>query len=132
MVLRASIIWLGLLVLAIVNGVLRVAVLVPRIGEEPGRVVSTGILCGLIFVVSFFSTRWISPRGSRDALTISGLWVILTVSFEFLAGHYLFGNPWEQLLADYNLPQGRVWILALVTTFVSPLLATRITRRTNT
>ena len=33
-------------------------------------------------------------------------WVALTVAFEFLAGHYVFGNSWEKLLADYNVLRG--------------------------
>ena len=47
---------------------------------------------------------------------------MLTLAFEFLAGHFLFRNTWERLLADYNLAQGRVWILVLVTTLVTPVL----------
>ena len=47
---------------------------------------------------------------------------MLTLAVEFLAGHFLFRNTWERLLADYNLAQGRVWILVLVTTLVTPVL----------
>jgi hypothetical protein len=46
----------------------------------------------------------------------------LTVGFEFLAGHYLFGNPWRRLLEDYNVVRGRVWMLVLLTTALAPLL----------
>jgi hypothetical protein len=50
------------------------------------------------------------------------MWVALTLAFEFLAGHYLFGTPWNQLLADYNVLGGRIWALALVTTAIAPWL----------
>ena len=47
---------------------------------------------------------------------------MLTLAFEFLAGHYLFGNSWERLLADYDVARGRIWPLVLIVTFVTPLL----------
>jgi hypothetical protein len=48
---------------------------------------------------------------------------VLTLAFEFLAGHYLFGHPWATLLADYNLARGRIWLLVLVATLLGPVLA---------
>jgi hypothetical protein len=45
------------------------------------------------------------------------------VAFEFLAGHYWFHASWSALFADYNLAQGRIWILVLVTTLLAPVVA---------
>ncbi len=126
MLLRAALIWLILVLLAIANGVVRTVLITPYLGEHAGHVVSTVTLCALIFLVSLFSIRWIGPKRSRDVFVVGTLWVLLTVAFEFLAGHYLFGNPWEKLLADYNVLSGRVWVLVLVTTFVSPPLTARL------
>jgi len=44
----------------------------------------------------------------------------LTLAFEFLAGHYLFHNPWSRLLEDYDVARGRIWILVLFTTLLAP------------
>jgi hypothetical protein len=41
----------------------------------------------------------------------------------FLGSHYLFGNPWQRLLADYNLAQGRIWVLVPLATLVAPVIA---------
>jgi hypothetical protein len=43
--------------------------------------------------------------------------------FELLAGHYVFGNSWEKLLADYNLFRGRIWALVLIIILFAPLWA---------
>jgi hypothetical protein len=51
--------------------------------------------------------------------------VLMTVAFEFLAGHYVFGSEWTALFADYNLFAGRVWLLVLVTSALAPLLTAR-------
>jgi hypothetical protein len=122
MLLRALLIWFAILLLASANGAVRDLALAPRLGDPVARAFSTIVLCALILLVTWLSIRWIGPRSRRDALMIGALWVSLTLAFEFLAGHYLFGKPWTALLEDYDLARGRVWVLALVTTFTAPLL----------
>ncbi|HSJ75067.1 MAG TPA: hypothetical protein VK899_02610, partial [Gemmatimonadales bacterium] len=60
------------------------------------------------------------PRTTAEAWAIGLLWVGLTLCFEFLAGHYLFKKPWTVLLEDYDVSRGRIWILVLATTLLSP------------
>jgi hypothetical protein len=126
MILKSVAIWFVLVVLAIANGATRNALITPRFGEQAGHVASTIILCALIFLVTLISIGWTGPENARSALLIGVLWVVLTVAFEFIAGHYVFGNPWEKLLADYNILRGRVWLLVLVATFLSPVLAAKV------
>ncbi|HEY3246013.1 MAG TPA: hypothetical protein VGM03_21945 [Phycisphaerae bacterium] len=123
MFFRAALGWFAILVLAIINGAIRQGVLIPRLGERVGHVISTLMLSGLVLVAAWLLTPWIRPVTRGDAWLVGALWVVLTVAFEFLGGHYLFGNTWEKLLADYNLAQGRIWILVLITTLVAPVVA---------
>ena len=44
----------------------------------------------------------------------------MTLTFEFVAGHYLFRTAWSTLLADHNLLAGRLWILVLIATTIAP------------
>lgn len=122
---RALLVWFVMLVAASMNGTLREAVLIPAMGETAGRVASTLMLSALILLLTWFTIRWIRPRSSRDAWGIGALWVALTLAFEFLAGHYLFGNPWSELLEEYNIVRGRIWPLVLVTIAVAPRLCAR-------
>jgi hypothetical protein len=125
MLRRSLVVWFGLLVLAIANAGVREALITPSMGASAGRVISTITLCAAILVLSWLTIGWIRPRSSRDAWAIGGLWFGLTVAFEFLGGHYLFGNPWSRLLEDYNVFRGRVWVLVLLTTALAPLLCAR-------
>jgi hypothetical protein len=125
MLRRSLVVWLGLLVLAIANAGVREALITPSMGALAGHVISTITLCAAILVLSWVTIGWIRPRSSGDAWAIGGLWFGLTVAFEFLAGHYLFGNPWSRLLEDYNVFRGRVWVLALLTTALAPFLCAR-------
>ncbi len=120
-------VWVLLVFVAIMNGVLREEVLLPALGDHGGHVLSSIILSLIIFLVtcvflrhtSFVFTTW-------DLLLIGTLWLTLTVSFEFLFGHYVMGHPWENLIADYNIFEGKVWVLVLISTFLSPTIAGKL------
>lgn len=130
---RAGSVWLLLLAIAIINGIIRVAVWEPLLGTAKAHWVSTLLLCAIfVFVVwllvpyllSFAtsSDESASKRQNRSLLGRLGvLWVLLTMAFEFLAGHYLFGHTWESLWADYNIGKGRVWVFVLVTLLFAPV-----------
>ena len=123
---RGVIVWFGILLIAIANGALREAVLIPRIGGGAGHVVSTLLLAAATFVMTAATIGWIAPATRQQAWVIGVFWLGLTLAFEFLAGHVLFGRPWTVLVADYRLDQGRIWPLVLVATLVAPPLAARL------
>lgn len=120
---RALAMWLLLLILAVLNGAIREALIKPRFGEQGAHIGSTAILCAAIILVAWTSISWIGPNDRREALVVGTVWVALTVAFEFLAGHYVFSNSWERLLADYNMVRGRIWILVLLANLFAPLWA---------
>lgn len=120
MTLRALALWLGLCFLAVANGTFRQFVLVPRVGAQAGHVLSSLSLSFLIFLTAWWGIRWIGPDSPRAAWRVGFIWLLATLAFEFLAGHYLFRNPWSKLLADYDVRQGRVWLLVLAATLVAP------------
>jgi hypothetical protein len=125
MLRRALVVWLAMVGLAVVNGAFRVGVLEPRMGEAAAHVVSTGLLCGVILLLAWLAIDWVAPRGARSALAIGVLWIGCTVAFEFGFGHYVTRKSWSELLADYDLAHGRVWLFVLLTTGAAPYLAGR-------
>lgn len=132
MVKRSLIVWLAMLFMASLNGGMREALLVPVMGPDLARAVSTLLLCAIVLLLTYFAIRWIDPRSPGDAWVIGAMWVALTLGFEFLAGHFLFGNPWSELLEEYNVFRGRIWILAVVTILVAPWVCARARRRRTT
>ena len=129
MIARAALVWLGIAALATANGGFRESVLVPRMSETAARAISTLMLSALILIVASVAIRWITPAAQRDAWRIGVLWLAMTVAFEFLAGHYLFRVPWHQIMADYNIFEGRIWILVLITTLFAPAIAATLRGR---
>lgn len=117
-------VWVLLAVVGVANGVVRGLVLEPVLGAYPGHVVSTlvtGIPAFLLVAYLAFGRRAVTYT-RRELAGIGGLWVVLTVAFEFGFGHYVMGHPWSRLLADYDLLAGRLWGLVLVALLVAPLL----------
>jgi len=123
--LRSLVVWCAFVVLAVINGGFRDAVLTPRLGEHESHVIGTITLCTAILIVTWLTINSMRPAKSTDALLIGGVWVLMTVGFEFLVGHYVFGTSWARLLADYDLVGGRVWLLVLATVAFAPLTMAR-------
>lgn len=114
--------WLAMAVLAVLNGVFREVILVPRIGEYPGHVLSTALLVAAIAGLSFAYFRVTATEYAfLELLLVGCLWTVLTVGFEFLVG-YFEGTPVSTTLGQYNVLAGQVWIAVPLTLLFSPLL----------
>ncbi len=118
--------WCGLLIIAIGNGALREKVYGARMTELSAHQLST--LIGLfLFAVYIWFLTGVSPIGSvRVAVLIGGIWLVLTIAFEFLFGRFVAGHSWSHLLHDYNLSAGRLWVLVLLWTAIAPYVFYKI------
>ena len=120
--------WGVLMLAAVLNGTLRVALLNPRLGEAAGHIVSSLMLSFLILLLGWVLVPWVGPRSPGDALVLGALWLLLTLAFEFGFGHFVARKAWHELLADYDVAAGRIWVLVLLTTFLAPLIVARVRR----
>jgi hypothetical protein len=125
-VLTYALSWLGLVVLSILNGILRQAVYGKYMSELSAHQLSTLIGLILLAIYIWILTRIFPLESSKQAMLIGGLWLFMTVLFEFVFGHYVVGHPWSKLFQDYNLIQGRLWLLILVWTAVAPYVFYRL------
>ena len=126
MIWRYTVAWLGLVVLGIINGVIRNSVYAKFLGELFAHQVSTVILIVLIGLYTWVLTGWWKIESAGQAVAIGLIWLALTVVFEFLFGHYVVGHPWSRLFHDYDIRQGRVWVLVLIWTTVVPYVIYRL------
>ena len=123
MMMRAFGVWVLIVPIAIINGGIRQGLISPRTGDTAGRAISTVMRCAAILMLSWLTIGGMRPTTARDVWSIGALWVTLTLAFEFLAGHFVFGTPSRELLADSNVFRGRIWVLVLITTATAPWLA---------
>ena len=118
--------WVGMVLLAIINGAVREKIYGPHMPELSAHQLSTFI--GLIiFGLYIWTLTGIYRIGSSSqAFMIGGMWLIMTILFEFIFGHYIMRHSWSKLFHDYNLLKGRVWLLVLIWTAVAPYVFYRI------
>ena len=118
--------WFLLALLAIGNGLVRETTYGKLMPELAAHQVSTLTAMLLVAVVLMAMHRAWPLASAAHALAVGSMWLVLTVSFEFLFGHYVAGHSWARLLQDYNLLQGRVWSLFLVWLVSAPWLVHRL------
>jgi predicted transporter len=111
--------WIGLVILAIMNGALRDKTYGQFLGELTAHQLSTftGIIIFGIYIWIFMG--FVPIESSKQAILIGSVWLIMTVIFEFVFGHFVMNQPWHKLFHDYNILEGRVWSLVLIWTFIS-------------
>jgi hypothetical protein len=120
-VLKYTVSWLGLVLVAIINGALREKGYRQFMSELAAHQLSTLIGLILFGVYVLILTRIWRIASSGQAFAIGGIWLALTIGFEFIFGHYVMGHPWSRLLHEYNLLKGRLWVLLLIWTAIAPL-----------
>ena len=106
--------WLLLFIAGFVNGSIREFAYKPYVGDLAAHQISTFTLIVFITVIVWFVYRRRPLENYAQCITIGIMWMIMTAAWEFIFGHYVMGHPWENLLHDYNLREGRVWVFALL------------------
>lgn len=126
---KALSVWLLTLLAAFALGILRTAWLLPSLGSQAAHVWGTLAFLAVFVWLIWRTVTWMCPALDRRSLVRIGVfWVALTASFEFLFQHYVLGVPWSILLADYNVFEGRLWVLVLVTSLIGPAVLGGIKR----
>jgi hypothetical protein len=120
--LRAIAVWLVLMVAEVIHGILRGLLLVPLVGDLRARQVGVFVGSLLILVLTYLFVRWIRAGSPVRLLAVGGLWLVLTVLFEFALGRLVLGLPWQQIRQDYDLPRGGLMLFGLLVIALSPLL----------
>ncbi|HEX6747216.1 MAG TPA: hypothetical protein VF092_07935 [Longimicrobium sp.] len=117
--MRALRVWLVLTVAMVANGALRAIVLEPRLGPATAQAVSVAAAIVLILLVTRPFVRDVRLSQARTA-QVAVAWVGWTVAFELAFGHWVMGASWNELLASYDLLNGRLWPLVLAAIAVAP------------
>ncbi len=123
---KATGIWLVIVVAAILNGVFREKVLVPAIGASMGLPLSGVLLAVLVFLVTLLLVPFIASSESKAYIWVGIFWVILTLFFEFLFGHFVAGKSWQEIMQVFNIKTGDLFIFVLFVTAISPWLSAKL------
>ena len=103
--------WLGMVVIAVLNGTLRALVTQPWLGEEVARRLATVILLAVLTPYVWLLHRRFPLPSARSAWAVGLAWAVMTLAFEFGFGGLVEGLSWSTMLADYDVTRGRIWVL---------------------
>lgn len=115
--------WPVLMLLAIGNGFLREVTYGQSLSELHSHQLSTVMAMALFGGSVFLLSKYFLPDSAVQAVAIGLAWLVFTLCFEFLFGRYVAGHSWAQLLQDYNVLSGRVWVLLLAWVTCLPYIA---------
>lgn len=119
-------IWLLIVIAAIINGAIREKLLTPLIGAHLSLPISGITLSVLVFVITYFALPLLGNAKSKVYITIGLFWIILTLAFEYLFGHYVMGTPWHEINHVFELQNGNLFTVVLIVTALSPWTAAKL------
>lgn len=120
--------WFVMLLVSIANGAVREFTYGRYMSEPAAHQLSTVTSILLLGAVIRIFVRFYPPSSARHAIAIGLAWAALTMAFEFLFFHFVGGHSWSELLANYNLFEGRVWVVVLLWIAAAPYLFFRFCR----
>lgn len=119
----AFLIWLSIVPLAILNGGLRQCVLDIYLGVW-SNLVSGVILSVCILALSMLLIPRIKDCHRRDYWIIGAMWMVMTNLFDITL-ILIGGGSWSDFVEMYDITSGNLWIVVVLMTFFSPVLAGR-------
>lgn len=120
MLFRYAFAWLPMAVLAVINGAVRELGYGPHLSELAAHQLSS-LSAILLFTLYAFWLGRVQPLASdRQAVLAGGIWLVLTLAFEFGMVMLVRGMPVRSALKDYDLFSGRVWVLVLAVVAALP------------
>ena len=118
--------WFPMLLLAVLNGAAREMLYKGYLGELRAHQLSTVTLLVLFSMYIWVVIRIWPPRSPQQAWLVGVLWLVLTLAFEFGFGTFVGGKAWSELIGEYNLLVGRVWVFIPVWVTVAPYVFYRL------
>lgn len=106
--------------LGVANGVVRELAYKGRVGETTANQISAASLVVLLAAYFWVLHRHWPIPSARSAFQIGATWAVLTALFEFGFGHYVDRKSWAELLENYDVSEGNLWVGVLLWILVGP------------
>jgi hypothetical protein len=131
--LKYFIAWFPIVIIAFANATIRETVYKPPgeepryLGEQAAHQVSTLTMCIVVGIYVWVLSSYWKLQSAVQAIGVGLMWLVMTIVFDTVLAHYVLGNPWSQVLRDYNVLEGpRAWPLALLWVTFSPYIFYKI------
>lgn len=123
LLLKAIWMWVGFVVLAVLNGILRDTLYKPQWGPVWGYIAGTLILLVVIAIAMYAFLRRNRASLTRPRLVLLGvLWLLLSLFFEFAVSHWVMEEAWNAILTHYNVMEGQLRVLVRLLELAGPIV----------
>ena len=120
---RASLIWLGFFILAMINGVIRETVIKRFIGEPWAHHLSAMTAILHFGLYAWLMRSHLDLRSTSDSIWVGTYWLVLTVITEtFILGRLLGKHSWQEIFANYDILAGNLWPLVVIWIGILPYI----------
>ncbi|KAA3609667.1 MAG: hypothetical protein DWQ05_22305 [Calditrichaeota bacterium] len=124
--LKACLVWLLMMVFAVGNGLFRDNFLASQLNPAIALPLSGITLSILILLITYFTLPILGKHPPQTYIFIGAQWVLTTLAFEFIFGHFVAGKPWPEILQIFKVWQGNFFLIALVVTFIAPVTVAKL------
>jgi len=118
-ILKTCVVWLAILLLAVVNGGFREAVLLKIMGQQPANLISGLLLGSAIVLMAWWLVPWIGVWDRETLIYLGLIWLLLTLVFEFSLG-FAQRKTLSEMRQAYRFKNGNTWPLILLITAIAP------------
>ncbi len=125
-IIKASGLWLMMVMAAVINGLFRENVLVPGLGVSKALPLSGIFLSLFVFVIAAVSIGIFGKLKKREYFMVGGFWVVMTLIFEVGLGIIVKGKTFEEVIQVFNIREGNLFILVLLVSFFSPWITAKL------
>lgn len=121
--------WLPMSILGVANGIIRGLVYSEAAGEPFAHQISAVSLVFLLLVYGLLIRKKLVLKNTQDGIYHGLMWTGLTILFEFVLGYWVFQQPLEVVLENYNIARGQWWPFVLLFIFFLPFILRMINRK---
>ncbi len=130
---KAILFWFVLLIIALINATIRELtykpLLEPYIGIWAHQISSITAIIFFFIAIFFFIRNSKENFSKKQLITMSSIWILLTILFETLMNFFWRKISLIQTLQTYYFWNGEAWIFVLISLVVSPLIVRRILKK---
>ena len=127
---KAILFWFVLLIIALINATIRELtykpLLEPYIGIWAHQISSITAIIFFFIAIFFFIRNSKENFSKKQLITMSSIWILLTILFETLMNFFWRKISLIQTLQTYYFWNGETWIFVLISLVISPLIVRRI------
>jgi len=124
--LKGIVVWLVMVGAAIANGFFRDEILTPFLGSGLSLPVSGIMLSVMVFTITLLLIPYLGRQKPHLYWFLGLFWTLLTLTFEVVMGHFIEGQPWNEIVQVFNVWKGNLFLLVLVVLVMSPFACAKI------